>query len=169
MPPGRVKVKHGGSSSGHRGVDSCEAALRGGAFWRVRLGIGRPADRADVPDFVLESVTASEAAAMNLARVAAALPTLLVAEGVTQASSSCFMNLLSRPAPAQESSQDARRRKVSHKEPAKDGPATEQLGAAPSSAKRSAVNDAGCGADMAADEADAAMNPQTPKRMKSDG
>ena len=57
LPPGKVKVKSGGSSGGHRGVSSCEQKLQR-PFWRVRLGIGRPAERAQVADFVLEQVRA---------------------------------------------------------------------------------------------------------------
>ena len=41
---GRYKIKRGGSSGGHKGILSCEACLRSNEFWRIRVGIGRPAD-----------------------------------------------------------------------------------------------------------------------------
>ena len=53
----------GGSAGGHRGVLSCEQSLRTKDFWRLRIGIGRPASRDDVPDFVLEPFSPREYAA----------------------------------------------------------------------------------------------------------
>ena len=52
---GRVKVKLGGSSGGHRGVSSCEYNLGGADFWRLRIGIGRPPPGTAVPDFVTQA------------------------------------------------------------------------------------------------------------------
>ena len=58
---GRVKVKAGGSSGGHNGVNSVEAALSSKDFWRIRVGIGRPPSSAQVADYVLEKFRESEA------------------------------------------------------------------------------------------------------------
>jgi len=57
---GRLKIKQGGSSGGHKGIDSCTACLRSADFYRLRIGIGRPARKEDVPDFVLEPFTSAE-------------------------------------------------------------------------------------------------------------
>ena len=57
---GRLKIKQGGSSGGHKGIDSCTACLRSADFHRLRIGIGRPARKEDVPDFVLEPFTSAE-------------------------------------------------------------------------------------------------------------
>lgn len=57
---GKLKLKCGGSASGHRGVLSCEESLCTKEFWRLRIGIGRPACRDDVPDFVLETFSECE-------------------------------------------------------------------------------------------------------------
>jgi PTH1 family peptidyl-tRNA hydrolase len=51
---GALRVKLGGSSAGHNGVRSLAGALRTNDFYRVRLGIGRPAGRKDPVDWVLE-------------------------------------------------------------------------------------------------------------------
>jgi peptidyl-tRNA hydrolase, PTH1 family len=54
LPFGALRVKLGGSTAGHNGVRSLAAALRTQDFFRVRLGVGRPAGRRDPADWVLE-------------------------------------------------------------------------------------------------------------------
>ena len=65
LAPGRIKIKKGGSSGGHKGIDSCAACLGSADFWRLRIGIGRPPDKSQVVDFVLEQFTQSELAAVT--------------------------------------------------------------------------------------------------------
>ena len=103
LAPGRVRVKLGGSSGGHRGVASCEEWLRA-PFWRLRVGIGRPASRADVASFVLEPFSAAELAEIPLGAIAEHLPLLLGAGGgslppdgaggISHATCSAFLNAL---------------------------------------------------------------------------
>ena len=62
---GRYKIKRGGSSGGHRGVESCSQCLGSADFARVRIGIGRPADKAQVPEFVLEEFRPAERAVLD--------------------------------------------------------------------------------------------------------
>jgi PTH1 family peptidyl-tRNA hydrolase len=50
LPAGALRVKFGGGTAGHRGVDSVVAALGTKDFHRVRIGVGRP-DSTD-PDVV---------------------------------------------------------------------------------------------------------------------
>jgi len=50
--PGKVKVKQGGRNGGHNGLKSIDAHI-GPDYWRVRMGIGRPANRDDVTGYVL--------------------------------------------------------------------------------------------------------------------
>jgi len=49
-----LRVKLGGSTAGHHGLDSMVGALRTPEFYRIRMGIGRPPGRQDPVDFVLE-------------------------------------------------------------------------------------------------------------------
>lgn len=57
LEPGRVKVKRGGGSGGHKGVGSIESCLGDGEFYRLRFGVGRPEDpRWDMADYVLSKV-----------------------------------------------------------------------------------------------------------------
>ena len=60
LPFGALRLKLGGSTAGHRGVDSLASALRSKDFYRVRIGIGRPPGRQDPADFVLEPFAARE-------------------------------------------------------------------------------------------------------------
>lgn len=54
LPFGKISLKKGGSHKGHNGLKSLIAALRTPDFWRLRIGIGRPENREEVPDYVLE-------------------------------------------------------------------------------------------------------------------
>jgi PTH1 family peptidyl-tRNA hydrolase len=49
----RVKLKTKGGDAGHYGVRSVIECLGTGDFSRIRVGIGRPASKAEVIDFVL--------------------------------------------------------------------------------------------------------------------
>jgi len=82
LAPGRVKIKKGGSSGGHRGLESCTERLGGADYWRVRIGIGRPAEKRDVPDYVLarfkpDELAPIEASFSRLALTAQLLPAAL--------------------------------------------------------------------------------------------
>jgi PTH1 family peptidyl-tRNA hydrolase len=50
---GALKVKRGGSTAGHHGLDSLVEAFRSPDFHRIRIGVGRPPGRQDPVDFVL--------------------------------------------------------------------------------------------------------------------
>jgi PTH1 family peptidyl-tRNA hydrolase len=53
LPPGTPRLKRGGGVSGHNGLKDIAANLGTHDFWRLRLGIGHPGDRAAVVDYVL--------------------------------------------------------------------------------------------------------------------
>jgi PTH1 family peptidyl-tRNA hydrolase len=50
---GALRVKRGGSTAGHHGLDSMVRAFRSADFYRVRLGVGRPAGRPQNVRFLL--------------------------------------------------------------------------------------------------------------------
>ncbi len=72
LPTGRVKVKEGGGTAGHNGLESIRAHLRSGAFLRVRVGIGKPPGRQDGADFVLRRPNKAEKLELDVAVVEAA-------------------------------------------------------------------------------------------------
>lgn len=45
LPCGRVRLKSGGGTAGHNGLRSLAAALGGGEFLRMRIGVGHPGSR----------------------------------------------------------------------------------------------------------------------------
>jgi len=65
LPPGAAKLKKGGGHAGHNGLRDIAAALKTPDFWRLRLGIGHPGDRARVADFVLHPPRKEEAEAIG--------------------------------------------------------------------------------------------------------
>ena len=63
--PGQVKLKLGGSNSGHNGLKDVEAALGSPDFWRLRLGIGHPGVKAEVVTYVLRKPMAEQRDAID--------------------------------------------------------------------------------------------------------
>ena len=53
QPFGKIHIRMGGSARGHNGLKSIIAAC-GDQFARMRIGISRPANKEDVPDYVLQ-------------------------------------------------------------------------------------------------------------------
>ena len=54
LPPGQAKLKFGGSAAGHNGLKDIHAQLGTPDYWRLRLGVGHPGDRAEVVNWVLK-------------------------------------------------------------------------------------------------------------------
>jgi PTH1 family peptidyl-tRNA hydrolase len=52
LPVGSVRLKKGGGHGGHNGLRDTIAHI-GENFWRLRLGIGHPGNKAEVIDYVL--------------------------------------------------------------------------------------------------------------------
>ncbi|MFZ5845017.1 MAG: aminoacyl-tRNA hydrolase [Patescibacteria group bacterium] len=76
LPLGKIRIRAGGASAGHRGIESIIAHLRSDKFVRFRLGIGRGKEstgrqmdknlhRRWVIDFVLSRFSQSEAGAFK--------------------------------------------------------------------------------------------------------
>ena len=56
---GKIKAKFGGSDAGHNGIASIDKFI-GKDYSRVRIGIGKPKDKMEVSDFVLENFDEDE-------------------------------------------------------------------------------------------------------------
>ena len=80
--PGQVKMKLGGSHAGHNGLKDIQAQLGSADFWRLRLGIGHPGERAEVVNYVLRRPPADDREAIDkcIEQSVAALPLLLDGE-----------------------------------------------------------------------------------------
>lgn len=55
LMPGIVKLKFGGGHGGHNGLKDIKHVLGSAEFWRLRIGIGHPGERAAVVDYVLHA------------------------------------------------------------------------------------------------------------------
>lgn len=88
LPYGDLRVKFGGGDNGHNGLKSIRGALGTGEFYRVRVGIGRPAGRRDTADHVLAPFTSAERRELDLhvQRAADAVESL-VTEGLERTQS----------------------------------------------------------------------------------
>lgn len=95
LPPGKVRVKKGGGAGGHNGLKSIDAHL-GNDYWRIRLGIGHPGDKALVSPWVLSDFAKADAAWLTplLDAVAINLPVLLAGDP------NAFMTRLAQAVPA---------------------------------------------------------------------
>ncbi len=87
LPPGKIRLRQGGSAGGHRGVESIIAELGSRDFLRIRVGIGRPPTEVeDIIDYVLSDFTPAERQILiqTIPTVSEAISCLLTA-GITVA------------------------------------------------------------------------------------
>jgi PTH1 family peptidyl-tRNA hydrolase len=82
FPAGVIKLKQGGGAAGHNGIRDVTAQM-GDQFWRLRIGIGHPGDRAAVLNYVLGRPSAEDSRLIDEAIDAGldALPLLLSGGG----------------------------------------------------------------------------------------
>jgi PTH1 family peptidyl-tRNA hydrolase len=60
FPVGTVRLKKAGGHGGHNGLRDIVQQLQSNDFYRLRLGIGHPGDRAKVHDYVLSRPSAQD-------------------------------------------------------------------------------------------------------------
>jgi PTH1 family peptidyl-tRNA hydrolase len=94
LPLGKIRIRRGGGSAGHKGVESITAELGSQDFSRLRVGIGRPpvaegsteTIEADIIDYVLSDFTpeGKKTVAQVIPTVSQAILCLLT-EGLTAA------------------------------------------------------------------------------------
>ena len=82
LPPGQAKLKFGGSHAGHNGLRDIHAQLGTGDYWRLRLGIGHPGDKAEVVHWVLKKPILDQRIAIDqcIDRALTAVPALLAGD-----------------------------------------------------------------------------------------
>jgi PTH1 family peptidyl-tRNA hydrolase len=82
FPPGTVRLKQGGGIAGHNGLKDISQRLATHEYWRLRLGVGKPAAGTEGADYVLEKPTAEERAAIDSAieKSLALLPQILAGD-----------------------------------------------------------------------------------------
>lgn len=65
--PGVSKMKLGGGIAGHNGLRDISQRLASHEYWRLRIGIGHPGDKAVVHDYVLHKPSPEDRAAIDAA------------------------------------------------------------------------------------------------------
>ena len=65
FPPGVAKLKQGGGIAGHNGLRDISQKMASHDYWRLRIGIGRPADIEAGADYVLQKPPAEDRAAID--------------------------------------------------------------------------------------------------------
>lgn len=81
LPPGQVRLKHGGGHGGHNGLKSAFAHLGGQNFWRLRIGIGHPGQREQVTPWVLGRASRDDELAIDAAIERSLVPVDLWLQG----------------------------------------------------------------------------------------
>ena len=85
LPPGSAKLKMGGGHGGHNGLKDIIAHLGTKEFWRLRLGVGHPGDRAEVVNYVLNAPRKEEQGSIEEAMRRALEVAPLIIEGKLEA------------------------------------------------------------------------------------
>jgi PTH1 family peptidyl-tRNA hydrolase len=67
LPPAKIRLKRGGGTAGHRGLESLVEQLGTRDFPRLRIGIGRPPEGTEVVDYVLAPFADAERASLDAA------------------------------------------------------------------------------------------------------
>ena len=82
LAPAKVKAKLGGGHAGHNGLRSIDSHI-GKNYWRVRLGVGHPGEKARVTGYVLRDFSKAEKqwVSQTIEAVAKAIPLLLKGDG----------------------------------------------------------------------------------------
>jgi len=85
LPVGSVRLKQGGGHGGHNGLRDTITHV-GETFWRLRLGIGHPGNKAEVIDYVLtRAPRAEEDLILETVSTAADVMPLLLEQGAERA------------------------------------------------------------------------------------
>jgi PTH1 family peptidyl-tRNA hydrolase len=79
LPPGETRLKKGGSHAGHNGLRDIHAQLGSADYWRLRMGVGHPGDKAEVVNWVLKKPLREhrEAIELSIDRTLKAFPDLV--------------------------------------------------------------------------------------------
>lgn len=57
---GKIRLKLGGSSGGHKGIDNIDYHINDRNYWRIRIGIGRPLYKNMINSYVLSNFNSEE-------------------------------------------------------------------------------------------------------------
>lgn len=83
LPLGQLRLKKGGGTAGHHGLDSIAELLATKDFYRVRIGVGKPRSTDQTVNWVLDQVPKAAEQALSVAEVEAGDAALaIITEGL---------------------------------------------------------------------------------------
>ena len=86
LPMGRLRIRAGGGSGGHRGLESIIEAISTEEFARLRVGVGAPEPDGDLSEYVLSAFDEDERSKADLmVRIAADALEVIVRTGLEEA------------------------------------------------------------------------------------
>ena len=65
LPAGTIKIKFGGGHGGHNGLRDIISHLGTRDFYRLRIGVGHPGNKQQVPDYVLKQASLDDQIAID--------------------------------------------------------------------------------------------------------
>jgi PTH1 family peptidyl-tRNA hydrolase len=136
--PGTARIKQGGGIAGHNGLKDISQRIGSHDYWRLRLGVGRPTDPAEMADYVLHKASAEEKQAIDGAidNALALLPQMIAGDmqGAMQKLHSQDRPMADKPPPAPKKEPEKKTPPV--KEPPKPEPKKEAKPQAKKEAER---------------------------------
>ena len=78
IPLGRIRIRKGGGSAGHNGINSLIEQIGSEGFNRMRIGVGHAESRGDVIDYVLSEFSEEERAVFDRVLAGAAEAAVLI-------------------------------------------------------------------------------------------
>ncbi len=120
FPPGTARIKQGGGIAGHNGLKDISQRLATHAYWRLRLGVGKPPAGMEGADYVLQKPPPEERAAIDAAieRALAVLPLCLAGD---MQSAMTKLHTDEAPAAKEPEKKAPEKKQPPAKEPAKTG------------------------------------------------
>lgn len=86
LPVGQLRLKKGGGTAGHHGLDSIVGSLGTKDFYRVRIGVGKPRNTGETINWVLDRLPKAAAEALQIAETDAGDAALsIIHEGLDRA------------------------------------------------------------------------------------
>ncbi|HXI35707.1 MAG TPA: aminoacyl-tRNA hydrolase [Burkholderiales bacterium] len=127
--PGAARIKQGGGIAGHNGLKDISQRIGSHDYWRLRIGIGRPASPAEMADYVLHKPSLEEKQAIDGAidNALALLPQMLAGDmqGAMNKLHSQDKPMADKPSPAPKKEPEKKAPPV--KEPPKPAPKKEAV------------------------------------------
>jgi len=133
FPAGTARIKQGGGIAGHNGLKDISQRLGSHDYWRLRLGVGRPADKDSGADYVLQKPPVEEREAIEgaIARALEVMPQILAGDlqGAMQKLHSQDKPVAAKPEPAKPEAGKAEAKKLESKAPAAPKPEAQKAAA----------------------------------------